>query len=91
MGKKTTKFNKTGIDKLPNNKPVMYKIQTPTGKPNYVGIAKKGRVQDRINEHMGTIPGEKVQIEQFGSIRDAAKKEKNVIKRDQPKYNDKGK
>ena len=91
MGKKTTKFNKTGIGKLPNDKPVLYKIQTPSGNTNYAGIAKKGRVQDRLQEHLGNVPGEKVQIEQFSSIRDAAKKEGNVIKRTQPKYNEKGK
>lgn len=90
MGKKTTSFNKTGIGKLPNDKPVLYKIQTPSGNTNYAGIAKKGRVQDRLSEHLGNIPGAKVQIEQFSSIRDAAKKESNVISRSKPKYNKSG-
>jgi hypothetical protein len=49
--------------------------------------AKRGRVQDRIKEHLGEIPGATVNIEQFGSISDARSKEKNVIKRNQPKYN----
>jgi len=31
MGKKTTAFSKTGINKLPNNKPVLYKIKTESG------------------------------------------------------------
>lgn len=91
MAKKTTNFNKTEVGKLPNNKPVVYKIKTPSGNTNYVGVAKKGRVQDRIGEHIGEIPGSKVQIEQFKSIRDAAQKESNIIKTTQPKYNDKGK
>ncbi len=91
MGKRTTNFNKTGINKLPNNKPVLYKIKTQAGGTNYAGIAKKGRVQERLEEHLGEIPGTKVQIEQFNSIRDAEKKESNVIKVSQPKYNDKGK
>ncbi len=90
MGRKTTNFNKTGISKLPNNKPVLYRIQTPSGNTNYAGIAKKGRVQDRLSEHLGTIPGAKVQIEQFSSIKDAAKKESNVISRSKPKYNKSG-
>ena len=90
MGKKTTSFNKTGIGKLPNDKPVLYKIQTPSGNTNYAGIAKKGRVQDRLSEHLGNIPGAKVQIEQFSSIGDAAKKESNVISRSKPKYNKSG-
>jgi predicted GIY-YIG superfamily endonuclease len=90
MGRKTTNFNKTGIDKLPNDKPVLYKIQTSSGNTNYAGIAKKGRVQNRLSEHLGNIPGAKVQIEQFSSIRDAAKKERNVISRSKPKYNKSG-
>jgi hypothetical protein len=28
MGTKKTKFNKTGIENLPNNKPAVYKIMT---------------------------------------------------------------
>ncbi|MCH7731726.1 MAG: hypothetical protein IIB44_04310 [Candidatus Marinimicrobia bacterium] len=91
MGKKTTTFNKTGIKKLPNNKPVLYKIKTESGNTNYVGKAKRGRVQERIREHIGKIPGTRVQIEQFSSIKDAGKKEGNVIKKSQPKYNKKGK
>ena len=91
MGKKTTTFSKTGINKLPNNKPVLYKIKTESGNTNYTGIAKRGRVQERIGEHLGKIPGANVQIEQFSSIKDAGKKEGNVIKKSQPKYNKKGK
>jgi hypothetical protein len=76
----------TGAAKLPNDKPVVYKIKTPTGKTNYVGVAKRGRVQDRIQEHLdkGKIPGAKVQIEQVPSIRDAEKKEQNIISRPNP-------
>lgn len=91
MGKKTTTFNKKGIGKLPNNKPVLYKIKTGSGNTNYAGVAKRGRVQERIGEHLGKIPGIKVQIEQFGSIKDAGKKEDNVIKKSRPRYNKKGK
>ena len=84
---KKTKFNKSSIDKLLNDKPVMYRIKTPAGNENYVGIAERGRVRERLNEHLGNIPGSTVEIEQFSSIADARKKEKNVIKRNQPKYN----
>jgi len=91
MGKKTANFNKTGINKLPGNKPVLYKIKTQSGSTNYTGIAKKGRVHERLEEHLGKIPGAKVQIEQFKSIKDAGKKENGVIKVSQPKYNKKGK
>ena len=91
MGTKRVNYNKTKIQNLPNDKPVVYRIETKSGKPNYVGVAKRGRVQDRIGEHLGEIPGAKVQIEQFSSIKDARSKEANVIKRSQPKYNKQGK
>lgn len=84
---KKTNFNKAGIEKLPNNKPVLYRIKTESGNLNYTGIAKRGRVKERLAEHLGNIPGAKVEVEQFSSISDARRKEKNVIKRNQPKYN----
>lgn len=85
--KKTTNYKPEDIDKLPNNKPVVYKIQTSGGTNNYTGVAKRGRVNDRIKEHLGDIPGTKVQIEQMSSINEAIKKEANIISRSQPKYN----
>lgn len=91
MGKKTVKYNPDNINKLPNDKPVVYKILTNGGNNNYTGIAKRGRVQERINEHVSEIPGAKVQIEQMPSISEARKKEANIIKRSQPKYNKQGK
>jgi hypothetical protein len=80
-------YNKSGIDQLPDDKPVLYRIQTEGGKDNYVGVAQRGRVRERVAEHLGEIPGAKVTIEQFSSIDDARSKEANVIKRGQPKYN----
>jgi len=88
MGTKKVKFNKEGISLLPNNKPVLYRIETGQGSLNYAGIAQRGRVQDRLSEHLGEIPGGTVRIEQFGSINEARKKEANVIKRSKPKYNE---
>jgi len=87
MGTKKVKYNKTGIEKLPNDKPVLYRIETDTGKQNYVGIAKRGRIKERIGEHLGNLPGSSVRIEQFQNISDARKKELNVIKKSKPKYN----
>lgn len=87
---KKAKYNKTSIDNLPNNKPVLYKIKTENGGLNYTGIAKRGRVTDRIKEHLGEIPGATVTVEQFSSIADARAKETNVIKRSKPKYNKQG-
>ena len=93
MARKTVSFNKSGVEKLPNNKPVVYRIQTDGGKTNYVGVAQKGRVQKRVSEHLedGKIPGAKVQIEQMPSIDAAKEKESNIISRTDPKYNEQGK
>ncbi|MCK4752472.1 MAG: hypothetical protein KAS75_03425 [Planctomycetes bacterium] len=95
MAKKTVNNNKTGISKLPDDKPVVYRIKTEGDKVNYVGIAKRGRVQERLEEHLqggkDYVPGAKVQIEQVGSIAEAKKKESTVIKRIQPKHNEQGK
>lgn len=95
MATKTVPFNKSGIGKLPDNKPALYRIQTEGGKPNYVGIAKRGRVQERLAEHLPGgkhhVPGAKVQIEQQRTIDQAQAKEARVIARGQPKYNRQGK
>jgi len=95
MARKTVDFNKSGIGKLPDDKPVVYKIQTEGGKNNYTGIAKRGRVQDRMSEHLpggaDYIPGSKVQIEQVDSIADARAKESRIISRSKPKHNKQGK
>jgi hypothetical protein len=91
MAKKTVNFNKTGIGNLPNNKPVVYKILTEGGENNYIGIAKRGRVRERLEEHLvggkDHIPGSKVQIEQMKSIEEAKRKEAIIISRNDPKYN----
>ena len=86
MAKKTVKYNKTGVDKLPNDKPVVYQIQTETGTKNYIGSAQKGRVSERIKAHIGEIPGVKVTIAQHNSIADARKAESAAIEKNKPKY-----
>ena len=95
MAKKTVVNNKTNIEKLPNDKPVEYKIKTDGGKINYVGVAQRGRVQDRLKEHLpggkDYVPGSKVQIEQHSSIADARKQESRDIQKIQPKHNKRGK
>ena len=95
MAKKTVRFNKSDIAKLPEDKPVVYKIVTENGRNNYTGIAKRGRVQERICEHLpgktDAIPGVEVVIVQTDNLSDAKQKEANTIKRSQPKYNKQGK
>ena len=95
MAKKTVDFNKSGIAKLPDNKPVLYRIQTDGGKTNYAGVAQCGRVQERLEEHLpggkDYVPGSKVQIDQMKNIDQAKETEARVIARTKPKYNDQGK
>jgi hypothetical protein len=91
MAKKTVPFNERGIGKLPEDKPVVYKILTGGGRNNYTGVAKRGRVQERLQEHLSEgkdpIPGAKVQIEQVPSVREAEAKEARVIARSKPPHN----
>lgn len=90
MGTRKRPFNEDGIKALPDNKPVVYEIQTAGGNPNYIGSAKRGRVKARLGEHLGEIPGAKVKIKQFSSISDAQKAEQRAIKSKQPPRNKQG-
>ena len=94
MAKRTANFNSTGIDGLPDNKPVVYKIVTEGGKTNYIGTAQRGRVRERLQEHLpgkkDPIPGAKVQIQQMPSIAEALRTEARAIRRSKPKYNQQG-
>lgn len=83
---KTVKYNRQGIEKLPEDQPVLYRIIGESGRMNYVGVAQKGYVRERLSEHLGKIPGVKVQIEQFSNLEDAMKKEVNVIRRAKARY-----
>ena len=95
MAKKTVTFTNNGLGKLPDDKPVVYKILTAGDKNNYTGVAKRGRVQERLQEHLpegkDPIPGAKVQIEQMPNIGDAELKESRVIARSKPPHNKQGK
>ncbi|MDA8119732.1 MAG: hypothetical protein M0Z85_06710 [Gammaproteobacteria bacterium] len=95
MARKTVPFTKDGITRLPNNKPAVYNILTEGGKLNYVGVAKRGRLQERIREHLpgqkDAVPGAMVQVRQAESIKQAKQTEAQAITRQKPKYNDRGK
>ena len=95
MARQSTPFTKKGIEKLPNDKPALYRIKTESGNDNYVGIAQRGRLQDRLREHLPAgqdpVPGARVEVELMSRIQDARAKEQNVIRRSQPKHNKQGK
>ena len=95
-GKKSGSFNNDGIEGLAKDKPVVYDIQDKNGKTLYTGVAERGRVEDRLKEHLpgGSDPirgGNKVKIQQKSSIADAEKAEARSIKKNQPPQNKKGK
>ncbi len=85
------RFNKSSIAEVPADKPILYNLKTATGSSNYVGVAKKGRVRQRLGEHLPSgsapIPAKTLEIKQFSSISDAKAAEKRAIKRQKPKYN----
>jgi len=89
--RKTVRFTKEGIAKLPENKPVVYKIITKQGSINYIGMSPRGRVRERLSEHLpggpDAIPGSKIVIEQMDKIPFARRKEAMMIRRFEPKYN----
>jgi len=91
MARKRAPYTAKGIEDVPNDKPVVYRIQTEGGRDNYIGVAQRGRAGERLSEHLGEIPGATVQIEQFGSIDDARAKEARLINRNEPKHNKQGK
>ena len=68
MGQKTVKFSEEGISQLPNDKPAVYKILTSNDNNNYTGVAQRGRVRERVMEHLGETPGARVRVEQMKSI-----------------------
>jgi hypothetical protein len=94
MARKTVDFNKSSIGKVPDDKPALYRIQTAAGQTNYVGVAQRGRVQERLQEHLpgakDHVPGARVQIEQMTSIEHAKAVEARVSARSKPKYNKQG-
>jgi len=95
-GRKSGDFNKKGIEDLAQNKPVVHKILNSEGTNIYTGVAKRGRVEDRLKEHLPNGPapirgGKKVVIIQKNSIDEAIKSEQQIIERSQPRQNIKGK
>ena len=85
-------FNKPDTQKAPTNKPIVYKLLNKEGTNIYTGKAKRGRGSERLEEHLpdgqDSIPGATTfQVKQKPSIVEAEKEEKQIIKREKPKYN----
>lgn len=94
--KKSAKANADGVKSLAADKPVVYRHKNKSGGTEYIGSATRGRVTDRLTEHLpsGKDPvrgASKVEITQYDSIAKARAAEARAIKREQPKQNKKGK
>ena len=94
--RKTAKMKPEAIGDLADAKPVVYRIRNQAGNVTYIGSAKRGRVQERIAEHLpggpDPVPGAAgVTIEQKGSIAEARESEARAIKRSKPRHNRRGK
>ena len=94
--RKSGNFTKEGIESLAKDKPVVYKIENSKGKNLYTGVAKRGRVGERLKEHLASGPdpvrgGSKVKIIQKSSMDEALKSEARIIKQQQPPQNKKEK
>ena len=90
--RKKTAFTKDGLERIRDDKPVVYKIRNARGENIYTGSAIRGRVEDRLREHLpggkDPVPGGRtVEIEQKSSIDEARRSEARTIKRSQPKHN----
>ena len=88
---KTVNFSKEGIEQLPNDKSVVYKILTEGGKNNYTGVATRGKVQATLQQHLpegkSRVPGSRIHIERMDNIEQAREKAKRILNRTKPKYN----
>jgi len=95
MARKTVDFGERGISKLSDDKPVVYRILTEGERNNYTGVAQRGRVQERLQEHLpgakDHVPGSKVRIEHATGIDEARQRERRIISRSRPPHNTRGK
>lgn len=92
--KKTVPLTKAGANKLPSEKPGIYKIKDGKDKALYVG--ETGRLKERIKEHIKQetvkpAKDKKVEVQRTSSKAEAQVKERVLIKKLQPPKNKKGK
>jgi len=90
------KFTKNNVLKVPKNKAIVYKIKNAKGENLYTGVAGRGRVQKRLMEHKKLkkeiIPGgTRFQITQVKTKDRAEQIEKQIIKKEKPKFNEQNK
>lgn len=90
---RTQKFTKTNIENVPEDKAIVYKLKNEAGKNLYTGVAGRKRGQDRLLEHK-TVNNEKIsgatrfQIVQVKNKGRAKQIEKQIIRKEKPKFNE---
>lgn len=85
---KTQRITKGNLDKVPGNKPGVYRIKNAKGDVLYVGMAKGGRLDDRIAEHKGEFKGgTQFQFKTTSSKESAERLERQEIKKYNPPSN----
>ena len=91
---KSVPFNREGISKLPNDKPIVYQIKNVFDENIFTGVARCGQIQERLEDHLKggsnhILGGEKVLVTQAATIKDAKELEARIIARDKPVQNQK--
>jgi excinuclease UvrABC nuclease subunit len=85
-------ITKANIEKVPGDKPGVYRIQNAQGKTLYIGMAKGGRLNDRIAEHKGEFKGgTRFQYKLAPNKETAERIERKEIKNWKPVFNKKDK
>lgn len=90
--KRSKSFTKRNIREVPQNTAIVYKLKNTSGKNLYTGIAGRGRGQDRLLEHKEIRrekkPGTtKFQFAQVKNKQVGKRIEKQIIKKEHPRFN----
>lgn len=89
---KTQTLTKGNIEKVPGDKPGVYRIKNSQNKILYIGMAKGGRLDERIAEHDGEFRGgTRFQYKTAASKEGAERMERKEIKNWKPVFNKKDK
>ncbi len=84
----TRAITKTNLDKVPGDKPGVYRIKNIDGDVLYIGKAKGGRLDDRIAEHKGEFDGgTRFQFKTTSSKEAAERLERREIREYKPPRN----
>lgn len=89
--KQKVRLKKNAITQLPDTKPGVYVIKNNNGTTMFAGIAKRGQVLETLQSHFfggeNHVPGAWVEFEQLNNLTDANVKLKDILERDNPRYN----